>query len=68
MDSGIDHPYEDVENTDKATVWSSLEHVAYVLWWYVDMHREYRIVNLDTNKVFVKDKQRVIPHVMSVSN
>ncbi|MGG1652278.1 hypothetical protein ABHN03_04030 [Paenibacillus sp. NRS-1775] len=67
VDSGIDHPYEDVEASEKATAWSSLEHVACVLWWYVDMHKDYQIVNLDTNEVFIKDKQRGIPHVMSVS-
>lgn len=67
IDSGIDHPYEDIDTAEKATAWRSLEHVAYVLWWYVDMYRGYRIVNLDTNEVFIKDKQRGIPHVMSVS-
>ncbi|MDY8021124.1 hypothetical protein [Paenibacillus polymyxa] len=67
IDSGIDHPYEDTNTTEEATKWSTLEHVAYVLWWYVDLHREYQIVNLDTNEVFMKDKQRGIPHVMSVS-
>ncbi|MGR6760290.1 hypothetical protein ACU1JV_00405 [Paenibacillus sp. T2-29] len=61
-------PYKNVETTDKATVWSSLEHVSYVLWWYVDMHRDYRIVNLDTKEIFIKDKQRGIPHVMTISN
>ncbi|WP_311078105.1 hypothetical protein [Paenibacillus polymyxa] len=68
VDSGIDHPYKDVCTAQEATVWSSLEHVAYVLWWYVDMHREYRIVNLDTKEIFIKDKQRGIPHVMTISN
>ncbi|WP_029517938.1 hypothetical protein [Paenibacillus polymyxa] len=64
VDSGTDHPYEDVETTDRATVWNTLEHVAYVLWWYVDMYKDYQIVNLDTNEIFIKDKQRGIPHVV----
>ncbi|MGV6935862.1 hypothetical protein ACWA2B_10145 [Paenibacillus sp. CMM36] len=67
VDSGIDHPYENVNTIEEATKWSLLEHVSYVLWWYVDMYRDYQIVNLDTNDVFIKDKQRGIPHVISVS-
>ena len=52
---GIDHPYVDVEKMDDATVWTTLEHVSYVLWWYVSVHKEYRIIDLDTNRSYVKD-------------
>lgn len=62
--TGSDHPYEDVESLDDATVWQTLEHVSYVLWWYVDMFGDYRIINLDTNERYVKDKERGIAHVV----
>lgn len=62
--SGLDHPYEDVDSTDEATVWHTLQHVSYVLWWYVDMHRSYRVVNLDTGDHFIKDKKRGISRVI----
>ncbi|KAF6569070.1 hypothetical protein G9G53_22535 [Paenibacillus sp. EKM206P] len=61
----LDHPYDDVDAVDEATVWRTLEHVSYVLWWYVDMYRSYRIINLDTAEHFVKDKNRGIPHIMA---
>lgn len=61
----LDHPYEDVDSTDKATIWRTLEHVSYVLWWYVDIYRSYRVINLDTVECFVKDKNRGIPHIMA---
>jgi hypothetical protein len=59
-----DHPYDDVDTTDEATVWKTLEHVSYVLWWYVDMWVDYRIINLDTGERYVKDKKRGIAHVV----
>ena len=49
-----DHPYDDVTSVEKATVWSSFDHVVYVLWWYVDMYRKFRIINLDTQRAWVK--------------
>ena len=59
--SRIDHPYEDVSNTDDATVWKTLEHAAYALWWYVDIYNYFEIIDLDTGDTFVKDKfQRVV--------
>ncbi|WP_023987510.1 hypothetical protein [Paenibacillus polymyxa] len=62
--TGLDHPYDDVNSSDDATVWRTLEHVSYVLWWYVDMHSPYRIIDLETGDRFVKNKARGIPHVM----
>ncbi|MDN8590957.1 hypothetical protein Q0V21_19545 [Paenibacillus sp. 11B] len=59
-----DHPYNDVDTTDEATVWQTLEHVSYVLWWFVDMGGDYRIVNLGTKQKYVKDKKRGIAHVL----
>ncbi|PWW37362.1 MULTISPECIES: hypothetical protein [Paenibacillus] len=59
-----DHPYNDVDSTDEATVWGTLEHVAYVLWWFVDMNGDYRIINLGTKQQYVKDKKRGIAHVV----
>ena len=59
-----DHPYNDVNTADEATVWQTLEHVAYVLWWFVDMSGDYRIINLAMNDRYMKDKKRGIPHVV----
>lgn len=56
-----DHPYEDVTSTDDATVWNTLEHVSYALWWYVDMYKNYEIIDLDTGDTYIKEKfQRVV--------
>lgn len=58
-----DHPYDDVQKVEDAEVWQTLQHVSYVLWWYVDMVRDYRIINLDTCERYVKDLRRGIAHV-----
>ncbi|MEK5415224.1 hypothetical protein [Paenibacillus sp. FSL L8-0708] len=60
-DTTLDHPYEDVINVEDATVWNTLEHASYALWWYVDMYKYYEIIDLDTGDTFVKEKfQRVV--------
>lgn len=58
-----DHPYNDVKSTDEATVWKTLEHVSYVLWWHVDTFGDYRIINLDTDEHYIKNKERGMTHV-----
>ncbi|MCM3208513.1 hypothetical protein [Paenibacillus illinoisensis] len=62
--TGQDHPYNDVRSTEDATIWQTLEHVSYVLWWYVDSFGDYRIINLDTDEHYVKNKKRGMSHVM----
>ncbi|MGG3890252.1 hypothetical protein [Metabacillus fastidiosus] len=55
-----DHPYYDVNSPDKAEKFSTFDHVSYVAFWYCDMFRNWRIIDLETNNIYVKEGRKFV--------
>lgn len=59
--SGLELSWELVENAKNAQQYTTLEHANEIAFWHLDIHKKWKIVDLETGKEYDKGKGKYLP-------
>ncbi len=52
-----DYPFDDVDRQEDAEVYPSFPHATFVSTWYTDYFEEWRVIDTETAKTYIRNKQ-----------